>query len=250
MSDTAQQLAHKNMKQGSNKRSRGRGGNRKPSRSQVYDSNGPEGRIRGNANQVYDKYLALGRDAYSSGDRIAAENFFQHAEHYYRIMMAIEATRAQQQDQPQGGQQGDRSQFGRRNNGDGDDRSEYDEAVMHDPRDPMPAFDDDEDGGSDSSDNEEAVEEAQPVAAEPRRPSRRERAREAEQQPDAHSLPESLLKPITPRQAEAPAPAPEAADDGEIRHSSGSDKPRTRRPRRRKEEDAAAAPAVEQSAAD
>lgn len=247
MSDTAQQLAHKNMKQGSNKRSRGRG-NRKPSRSQVYDSNGPEGRIRGNANQVYDKYLALGRDAYSSGDRIAAENFFQHAEHYYRIMMAIEATRAQQQDQPQGGQQGDRSQSGRRNNGDGDDRSEYDENVMHDPRDPMPAFDDDDEANAESSDNEETAEEAQPVAAEPRRPSRRERAREAEQQPDAHSLPESLLKPITPRQAETPAPV--AAEDGEIRHSSGSEKPRTRRPRRRKEEDAPSAPAVEQSAAD
>jgi hypothetical protein len=231
------------MKQGSNKRSRGRG-NRKPSRSQVYDSNGPEGRIRGNANQVYDKYLALGRDAYSSGDRIAAENFFQHAEHYYRIMMAIEATRAQQQDQQQGGQQGDRSQgqSGRRNNNDGDDRSEYDDNVMHDPRDPVPAFDDDDDVSADSSDGNAAAEEAKPEAKPARRPSRRERARDAEQQPDAASLPEGLLKPVTPRQPEAAA-----EEEGDIRHSSGSDKPRTRRPRRRKEEET---PAVDQSAAD
>lgn len=73
------------------KRSRNRPGrNNRPShsRNQTFDSSGPEGKVRGTANQVYDKYLALGRDAQSSGDRITAENFFQHAEHYYRIMIA------------------------------------------------------------------------------------------------------------------------------------------------------------------
>lgn len=74
------------------KRSRNRPGrnNNRPSnsRNQTYDSNGPEGRVRGTANQVYEKYLALGRDASSSGDRIVAENFFQHAEHYFRILSA------------------------------------------------------------------------------------------------------------------------------------------------------------------
>lgn len=78
------------MRQGSNgRRPRGRP-NRKqhggPPRSNNFDSNGPEGRIRGNAHQVYEKYVALGRDAISAGDRIAAETFFQHAEHYFRIM--------------------------------------------------------------------------------------------------------------------------------------------------------------------
>lgn len=70
------------------KRTRGRSGRNKPSnpRSQTYDSSGPEGKVRGSASQVFEKYLALARDAQSSGDRVGAENFFQHAEHYYRIL--------------------------------------------------------------------------------------------------------------------------------------------------------------------
>lgn len=73
------------------KRSRNRPGrmNRpQNSRVQSFDSSGPEGKVRGTANQVYEKYLALARDASSSGDRVMAENFFQHAEHYFRIMLA------------------------------------------------------------------------------------------------------------------------------------------------------------------
>jgi hypothetical protein len=59
-----------------------------PSKNQTFDSNGPEVRVRGNAHQVLEKYLALARDAQSAGDRIAAENYFQHAEHYFRIINA------------------------------------------------------------------------------------------------------------------------------------------------------------------
>jgi hypothetical protein len=51
-----------------------------------FDSQGPEGRVRGNAPQVYEKYMSLARDATSSGDRIVAESYYQFAEHYYRIM--------------------------------------------------------------------------------------------------------------------------------------------------------------------
>ena len=57
-------------------------------RNQSLDSNGPDVKIRGTANQIYDKYLLLARDANSSGDRVGAENYLQHAEHYYRMMMA------------------------------------------------------------------------------------------------------------------------------------------------------------------
>ena len=64
-------------------------------RTQVFDSNGPEGRIRGTAYQVMEKYLALGRDASSQGDRVAAENFFQHAEHYFRLINAYNQNNAQ-----------------------------------------------------------------------------------------------------------------------------------------------------------
>jgi hypothetical protein len=57
-----------------------------PNRNQTFDSNGPEVRIRGNAQQVYEKYTSLARDAAASGDRIKSESFLQHAEHYYRIL--------------------------------------------------------------------------------------------------------------------------------------------------------------------
>jgi hypothetical protein len=57
-------------------------------KQQTFDSNGPDVRVRGNAYQVLEKYLAMARDASSAGDRIAAENFLQHAEHYYRIINA------------------------------------------------------------------------------------------------------------------------------------------------------------------
>jgi hypothetical protein len=69
-------------------------------RNHVFDSNGPEIRIRGTAQQLFEKYLQLGRDATSSGDRVTAEAFFQHAEHYFRILNAM--NQAQQQTQPNG----------------------------------------------------------------------------------------------------------------------------------------------------
>jgi hypothetical protein len=66
----------------------GGGGGGIPGRNHVFDSNGPDGRIRGNAHQVLEKYLALARDASSQGDRVAAENYYQHAEHYFRVINA------------------------------------------------------------------------------------------------------------------------------------------------------------------
>jgi hypothetical protein len=77
------------------------GGNRPRSasslRHQSFDSNCGDLRVRGNAWQVYEKYQALARDATSAGDRVTAENYLQHAEHYFRIIEAInEATAAEQ----------------------------------------------------------------------------------------------------------------------------------------------------------
>ena len=59
-----------------------------PSRNRAFSSNGTEVRVRGNANQLLEKYLALARDAQAAGDRIAAENYSQHAEHYFRMINA------------------------------------------------------------------------------------------------------------------------------------------------------------------
>ena len=68
----------------SKRRSRNRGG--RNNRSHTFDSNGPEVRIRGTAKQVYEKYFNLAKDAQGTDDLIMAENYFQHAEHYLRIM--------------------------------------------------------------------------------------------------------------------------------------------------------------------
>jgi len=73
------------------------GGGFNPNRT--YDSSGPEVKIRGAASHVYEKYLQLARDANSAGDRVMAENYLQHAEHYYRIMAAAAAQQAQYQAQ-------------------------------------------------------------------------------------------------------------------------------------------------------
>ncbi len=81
-------------------------------RPQTFDSNGPEVRAGGNAHQVLEKYLQLARDAQAAGDRIAAENYYQHAEHYYRVINSANQQAGQQQqrrmstpadDQPQMG---------------------------------------------------------------------------------------------------------------------------------------------------
>jgi hypothetical protein len=75
----------------------GGGGGFNPNRT--FDSSGPEIKIRGSASHVYEKYLQLARDANSGGDRVMAENYLQHAEHYFRIMAAQQAQLAQYQAQ-------------------------------------------------------------------------------------------------------------------------------------------------------
>ncbi len=90
------------MKRGRNQRRRQGGG---PNPNRALDSNGPDVRIRGTAQQIYDKYLALARDAQSGGDRVKAENYLQHAEHYFRVLRSIQgAPPVSQFDQNQDGE--------------------------------------------------------------------------------------------------------------------------------------------------
>jgi hypothetical protein len=88
-------------------------GNIPLNRNHVFDSSGPDVRVRGTAQQLFEKYLQLGRDATSSGDRVMAESYFQHAEHYFRILNAMNQA-AQQNQQGNGGQhhQGQRRPYG------------------------------------------------------------------------------------------------------------------------------------------
>jgi len=95
------------MRNGQNKRMRGRNRNHKSHHSsggggggggshhhnpltRVYESNGPEVKIRGTAHHIAEKYLQLARDAQGSGDPVTAENHFQHAEHYLRMIAAAQ----------------------------------------------------------------------------------------------------------------------------------------------------------------
>jgi len=81
------------MRSGPDRRPRGRFNANRPFREQprilqngqTFDSNGPNIKIRGSAHQIFERYLTLAREATANGDRIAAENFYQHAEHYFRI---------------------------------------------------------------------------------------------------------------------------------------------------------------------
>ena len=88
------------MRNGQNKRMRGRnrnnnsggGGNNRSHNplTKVFESNGPDVKIRGTASHVAEKYIQLARDAQSSGDPVAAENYYQHAEHYFRLIAAAQ----------------------------------------------------------------------------------------------------------------------------------------------------------------
>jgi len=71
-------------------------------RNHVFDSNGPDVRLRGTSQQLFEKYLQLGRDATSAGDRVMAESYFQHAEHYFRILNAMQQAQGQGQPHAQG----------------------------------------------------------------------------------------------------------------------------------------------------
>ena len=76
---------NRNSSNNNNRRNTSGGGN---SSNKVFDSNGPDVKVRGTAQTVAEKYMQLGRDAQSSGDSVAAETYYQHAEHYYRLWAA------------------------------------------------------------------------------------------------------------------------------------------------------------------
>jgi hypothetical protein len=94
------------MRSSNKSRSRNKNQNRRPNQNvvnRVFDSSGPEGKVRGTPQQIIEKYQALSRDASLAGDRVAAENFLQHSEHYARMLS--EALREQNERREQYEQQ-------------------------------------------------------------------------------------------------------------------------------------------------
>ncbi|MAU60738.1 DUF4167 domain-containing protein [Parvibaculum sp.] len=118
------------MRQGQNnsKRSRGRGRKPQHSANRAYDSNGPDVKIRGTAAHICEKYQQLARDAISAGDRVTAENYYQHAEHYYRLLMAAQ--------QGQEGQQRQQTSLGYRPDEDEETDQDYTSSDGPQPRHP------------------------------------------------------------------------------------------------------------------
>jgi hypothetical protein len=104
----------------------------------MYESNGPDVKIRGAASHVAEKYLQLARDAQSSGDPIAAENYYQHAEHYFRLIAAAQEQFRQSQpyyQQQQGEQRGADESY---DEGDGEQPHVGGEPFA--PREPQPYY--------------------------------------------------------------------------------------------------------------
>ena len=119
-----------------NKRGRGRnnnnssnnsGGNNNHNRkgsnplTRTYDSSGPDVKIRGTAQHIAEKYATLARDAQSSGDRVMAENYLQHAEHYNRIIAAAQAQMQERFQRDDRNDYGDRSDYQDRDGNERDD---------------------------------------------------------------------------------------------------------------------------------
>lgn len=84
---------HNNHKRMRGRNRRGGGGHNPLTR--VYESNGPDVKIRGTAHHIAEKYLQLARDAQSGGDPVSAESYLQHAEHYFRLIAAAQQQMAQ-----------------------------------------------------------------------------------------------------------------------------------------------------------
>jgi hypothetical protein len=191
------------------KRQRGRG--RKPNHNQGnrnFDSNGPDVKIRGNAAHIYEKYLQLARDASSSGDRVMAENYYQHAEHYFRIVQLTQPRRDERDNNDDDGDDGD----------DGDSRNSH-QTQRHS-------------GDSDNNDRNDGQNggERQPRGRRERRPNRRPDG-ESRQDAGPDNAQSDPLRMVDPGSSADSQPA---ASSGEQPASDDAPRPaaRARRPRR------------------
>jgi hypothetical protein len=132
------------MRNGQNKRMRGR--NRKGGHhhqnplSRMYESNGQDVKIRGTASHIAEKYLQLARDAQSSGDPIAAENYYQHAEHYFRLIAAAQEQLRQSQPYYQQQQPGEMRGAADDSFDDGDNEQPHLGGEPFAPREPQPYY--------------------------------------------------------------------------------------------------------------
>lgn len=182
--------------------------------NRVFDSSGPEGKVRGTPQQIIDKYLALARDAQLSSDRVAEQSFLQHAEHYTRMLGEAQRELAERQGQP--GQRGEgEDQPRERGEERGDERGDERRDDRRDHRRDERRRDD----AQSAPDSSEADEPAPDAAFPP--------ARDVSTESPAEALPEMAAP-----EAEAAA-APEAAEaKPKPRRAPRTANPRPRAPRK------------------
>jgi len=215
------------------KRQRGRG--RKPgsNNNRNFESNGPDVKIRGNAAHVYDKYMQLARDATSSGDRVMAENYYQHAEHYLRIVQANQPKRedadaedgrrpSRRQDQAERGQDGAGAESTDAAQGEGEarSRSRRSRGRRRDEDTAQPAAGDDPlqvvtpDAGDDAPAAQAEAGEGEGEADAPRRGRGRRRRAEASEEGDVEVEAKPRRRTRRAPDADAEAALKAADDDG------------------------------------
>lgn len=188
--------------------------------NRVFDSSGPEGKVRGTPQQIIEKYLLLARDAQLSNDRVASENFMQHAEHYIRMLAEAQREMAREQEQrnaqhaqnqgnghnAQGNGNGNGNGQGGNGQGDGQqrdrrdrDRSEGDSAAA-----PTPGNDD----AKSVQDGESTL-----VDTPENRPTQDAQPAQDGDTPEAEAAAEAAPKPRRPRGPRRPRKAEAAATD-------------------------------------
>ena len=203
-------------------RQRSRNGGRKHVNplSRNFESNGPDVKVRGNAAHIAEKYLQLARDAQSSGDSVMAENYLQHAEHYFRIVSS--AQQAQNGIRPEGQDDGDFD----------DDMPEMNSRFSSPQPQQQPQYvpaESEAEGEGEQPRQQQGEQRQGRERPEGERQHRRERQerqpRERAERPERVET--EAVATAAPAEAEAPV-AEAVAAEGEAR------KPRERRPRRRR----------------
>lgn len=185
------------MRNGQNKqRMRNRNNNNNNRRGQnpmtrVYESNGPDIKIRGTASHIAEKYLQLARDARSSGDPVAAENYYQHAEHYFRLIAAAQEQFRQNQ-QPRGDEPVSSSDDGE---DDGENFSAFGQEPGFVPQPQQQPFTRDRDGQRDHHQRDHQPRDNQPYQRDNQQP-REHREREHRPQPQYQPQPANQPQPV------------------------------------------------------
>ncbi|SFJ02696.1 DUF4167 domain-containing protein [Bradyrhizobium sp. Gha] len=161
--------------------------------TRVYESNGPDIKIRGTASHIAEKYLQLARDARSSGDPVAAENYYQHAEHYFRLIAAAQEQFRQNQ-QPRGDEPISTSS-GDDGEDDGENFSNFGQEPGFVPQPPQQQpFMRDRDGQRDHQRDYQQRDNQQPYQRDQQQP-REHRERDHRPQPQYHQQPQPQNQP-------------------------------------------------------